>query len=385
MSDFRRAQRQFDMGEREVSLDFSAALKRCRSAFSVAVALALALVIGRCIMAPDKTEGKTPLKTPKFTISQRTVEPLLKAERPYEDLEVSMGTVLRVDGQWRMWYDAFDHTYHNDNDAYFCYATSRDGVHWERPNLGLVEYGGSKDNNILNDGPKAGGMSGATIFLDEKAPAEGRYKYVLARGKKMPGSGFGWYVYGATSPDGIHWQMPPVPLLMKNSDTQTVVIRDGDLYRMYVRMWSEGVFKGKRTVGYCESRTFGNFPDPVQILAPDALDPKDMHFYNSAATKLQEDLYVMFPSGFYTGDQTVRPHLAVSRDGKTFERVSRDVALPLGAAGTFDSKSIYVMPGAIPGDKPNTYWFYYAGYDIGHNGEPKYSGGYGRFLLTVEE
>ena len=385
MSDFRRAQRQFDMGEREVSLDFSAALKRCRSAFSVAVALALALVIGRCIMAPDKTEGKTLLKMPKFTISQRTVEPLLKAERPYEDLEVSMGTVLRVDGQWRMWYDAFDHTYHNDNDAYFCYATSRDGVHWERPNLGLVEYGGSKDNNILNDGPKAGGMSGATIFLDEKAPAEGRYKWVFQRGQKMPGSGWGWYVYGATSPDGIHWQFLPEPLLRKNSDTQTVCFRDGDLYRMYVRMWSEGVFKGKRTVGYCESRTFGNFPDPVQILAPDALDPKDMHFYNSAATKLKENLYVIFPSAFYTGDQTVRPHLAMSRDGKTFERVSRDVALPLGAAGTFDSKSIYVMPGAIPGDKPNTYWFYYAGYDIGHNGKPKYSGGFGRFLLTVEE
>jgi hypothetical protein len=31
-----------------------------------------------------------------------------------------------------------------------------------------------------------------------------------------------------------------------------------------------------------------------------------------------------------------------------------------------------------------TRWFYYGGYDIGHDGKPKYSGGYGRFLLTVE-
>jgi hypothetical protein len=336
-------------------------------------------------MAQEKTDGKAPLKMPKFTISQRTVEPLLKAERPYEDKEMNMATVMRIDGQWRMWYDAFDHTYRDDNDAYFCYATSSDGVHWERPNLGLVEYGGNKNNNILIDGSKAGGMTGATVFLDEKAPAGERYKKVFARGKKWPGGGFGWYVHGATSPDGIHWQVLPEPLLKKNSDTQTVCFRDGGLYRLYVRLWSEGVFKGTRTVGYTESRTFGNFPDPVEILAPDARDPKDMHFYNSAATKLKEGLYVIFPSAFYTGDQTVRPHMGVSRDGRTFERVGRDVVLPLGAPSTFDSKSIYVFPGAIPGDKPNTYWFYYDGYDIGHNGEPKYAGAYGRFLLTVEE
>jgi hypothetical protein len=46
---------------------------------------------------------------------------------------------------------------------------------------------------------------------------------------------------------------------------------------------------------------------------------------------------------------------------------------------------IFVHPGAIPGDRPHTYWFYYGGYDIGHDGKAKYSGGYGRYLLTVEE
>jgi hypothetical protein len=28
-----------------------------------------------------------------------------------------------------------------------CYAVSEDGLHWEKPNLGLVEYNGSKENN----------------------------------------------------------------------------------------------------------------------------------------------------------------------------------------------------------------------------------------------
>ena len=33
--------------------------------------------------------------------------------------------------------------------SFFCYAESDDGVHWRRPELGLVEFQGSKKNNIL--------------------------------------------------------------------------------------------------------------------------------------------------------------------------------------------------------------------------------------------
>ncbi len=42
-----------------------------------------------------------------------------------------------------------------------CYATSRDGIRWEKPELGLVEYEGSKANNILWRGPH-----GAGVFKD---------------------------------------------------------------------------------------------------------------------------------------------------------------------------------------------------------------------------
>lgn len=56
---------------------------------------------------------------------------------------------------------------------------------------------------------------------------------------------------------------------------------------------------------------------------------------------------------------------------------------PLGPAGAFDSGSIYVMPGAICGDKPGTWWFYYLGLAIGHDGKQEYAGGYCRFLLRM--
>ena len=44
-----------------------------------------------------------------------------------------------------MWYTGHD----KDNRRLVCYAVSRDGVEWKKPNLGLVEYNGSRDNNLV--------------------------------------------------------------------------------------------------------------------------------------------------------------------------------------------------------------------------------------------
>src|SRR5690625_2883705 len=31
----------------------------------------------------------------------------------------------------------------------FCYAFSKDGINWEKPNLGIVEFNGNTNNNII--------------------------------------------------------------------------------------------------------------------------------------------------------------------------------------------------------------------------------------------
>jgi hypothetical protein len=41
------------------------------------------------------------------------------------------------------------------------------------------------------------------------------------------------------------------------------------------------------------------------------------------------------------------------------------------------------VPGAVPGDKPGTWWMYYIGLNIGHDGKQNRAGGYGRFLLEA--
>ncbi len=73
-----------------------------------------------------------------------------------------------------------------------CYATSKDGITWQKPDLGLVEYESSKDNNIVWRGPH-----GVGIFKDhsDSDPAR-RYKAIYS----------GLLV--SVSADGIHWGNP---------------------------------------------------------------------------------------------------------------------------------------------------------------------------------
>lgn len=324
------------------------------------------------------------MKLPEVTISHRTTEPLFKAERPYEDFCINVCSVLHDNGRWHMWYTAYDHTYRHDDDGFFCYARSNDGVRWERPDLGLTEYGGNKHNNILiasrDLAPPHRGLLGPTIFLDEAAPPAERFKLVCARPP-------GWIVFGGTSPDGVHWALGNEPLLPQTSDTQIVCFRDSNLYRLYVRMWSGEVYTSTRIIGYSESREFGSFPDPVVIMGPEEDDPNDLQFYGSGTAMLENGWYIMFPQGYYTGVDHVLCHVAFSRDGVNFQRLGREPLVGLGQG--FDSRCVYVAPGLFPTGQPGSYWVYYLGTAVKHDDnwpdKARYAGGVGRFMLTLTE
>lgn len=81
-----------------------------------------------------------------------------------------------------------------------CYATSTDGIVWDKPPLGLVEYGGSRENNLVYRGPH-----GAGILKDfRERDAAKRYK-MLATTEELE-------MTVSFSPDGIHWgSLSPCP------------------------------------------------------------------------------------------------------------------------------------------------------------------------------
>jgi hypothetical protein len=71
------------------------------------------------------------------------------------------GSVVRDGDKYRMWYvsvgeDRVKHIGPRSSPWRAAYAESRDGVKWTKPRLGLVEYDGNRDNNLVSLEPRLG-------------------------------------------------------------------------------------------------------------------------------------------------------------------------------------------------------------------------------------
>ena len=125
-------------------------------------------------------------------------EPVLLPQAPWEYRIHPYATVLREGDTFRLWYLAYEWDppagvdlpvsgaaadaalFWQHTRGRLCYAESSDGVHWQRPNLSLVDYRGSGDNNILgpavHDSVRQAGCNAGTVFKDPTAPPERQYK-----------------------------------------------------------------------------------------------------------------------------------------------------------------------------------------------------------------
>jgi hypothetical protein len=126
-------------------------------------------------------------------------------EGSHDEVILYYGTTIRVGDTFHMWYNgnagALDNTIGYERVEWrICYATSKDGVSWTKPNLGLVEYKGSKQNNIVDfHDPHLWSSCAALHDPEDPSPAR-RFKMVYE--VKPPG---GTRFSVAFSPDGLRW------------------------------------------------------------------------------------------------------------------------------------------------------------------------------------
>ena len=124
----------------------------------------------------------------------------------------------------------------DDRRCALAYAQSKDGLNWEKPNLGIVSYNGSKDNNLLLADTHGGG-----IFLDEReSDRSKRYKMVAL--KDTPGEKSVMSV--SFSQDGIHWEeLQPWVGESPWGDTHNLPFFDKltGKYKVITREWDYGL------------------------------------------------------------------------------------------------------------------------------------------------
>ncbi len=182
------------------------------------------------------------LDTERTTAASRLHEPrragiVLSHDAPWEGDGCNYHNFFRDGDIWRMYYLGWK-CYRVENSPYdgirVCYAESRDGIHWEKPNLGLCEYNGSKENNIILDKSRHGHIDNFYVFKDENpaCPPEERYKGIASNEEGRMRELCCWF-----SEDGIHFN-PGVQMFDKGAfDSLNVALWDkvAGIYRCYFR------------------------------------------------------------------------------------------------------------------------------------------------------
>ncbi|MBF0566470.1 MAG: hypothetical protein HQK89_14665 [Nitrospirae bacterium] len=238
-------------------------------------------------------------------------------------------TLMYDGGRYRLWYITYDFDKGEQEPDKLCYAESSDCRNWTRPVLGLIGYKGSKDNNIVYGiGPKEKGgdlgAHGGTVFIDPSASPEARYKFVHL-GSSDKGSTLYHWLYGAVSPDGIHWKRLPEPILKYTSDTQSVCHfdRESGQYVLYLRGWSPKNrlgSGGRRIIKYSQSRVFKKFPPPRPLISPLPQWGPSTDIYTNGYNPWPgaEMAHLMFPALYHRDKDTLDIHLATSRDSRSW-------------------------------------------------------------------
>ena len=291
-------------------------------------------------------------------------EVVLVTSHPWEGNTCAYYTLFQDGDLFRMYYRGSHHDEKTKRSAHrevTCYAESKDGIHWTKPKLGLFEFNGSKDNNIVWDGP---GTHNFTPFKDANpnAPKNSRYKAL--------GAGYGKYKRGLwafQSADGIHWKvMKDGPVITKGAfDSQNLAFWDSHtkIYREFHR-----TFRGVRDIQTGTSKDFLHWTDPVFLEYPGA---SKEHLYTNTIRPYPRapHLLIGFPTRYNAKTQQVEPIFMTSRDAKTFHR-SKEEVIPITAPKERDgNRSNYMTYGVLqlPGKQKEFSVYateaYYAGPD----------------------
>lgn len=266
-------------------------------------------------------------------------EVVLVCDEPWEG-NISAYFTLFADGErFRMYYRGahFDEQKKRATHPEFtCYAESRDGIRWEKPRLGLFDFNGSKQNNIVWSGD---GTHNFTPFKDANpdCPPEAKYKALggVAQGLKA-----------FRSADGIHWS----PL-----DEKTVITK-GDFDSQNLAFWHpiekryldfhRKFHDGVRDIMTCGSTDFVNWTEPRFL---DYGAAAREHLYTNAIQPYfrAPHLLLGFPTRFQPKHEQVEPILMTSRDGLRFHRWPEPL-IPITAPADRDgNRSNYMTWGLL--------------------------------------
>jgi hypothetical protein len=230
--------------------------------------------------AIEKTEG---VRLRLGQVVKDSHNPLTQPDKPWEDALDNVYPNLIYDEQerlFKLWHKCVldepavaakqesPALLINDVAWYLCYATSRDGIVWDKPLFDLHRFDGSLATNAV-----ARGVANVGVFKDpHDADPSRRYKMLSDIGARLPDN-----MRASFSPDGVHWTAPGrLEGLGNSGDTHTNAFWDDRLgkYVMFSRL-----YQGERLVSRSESADFLHWQKPQVVLRSTPEEGKEVQTY----------------------------------------------------------------------------------------------------------
>lgn len=265
-------------------------------------------------------------------------EVVLKLDKPWEGKAACYFTVIQDEGKIRLYYRGNAPADDHDDQQVTCYAESEDGVHFERPVLGLYEYEGTSENNIVWRGLESHNFAP----MKDPSPSAAKESLFKALGGVAP-RGTSWakgMLHALHSPDGIHWSKMDIHPVITDQpfDSHNIVFWDPNrsAYRCYARYWTD------RKVRAVHSSFSSNFREWQPFLSNKyETDVPIEQFYTNATivSPGAEHIYLSFPKRFVESRKKIPEHpvsglsdtvFMSSRDGVHWDRTFLDAWLRPG-------------------------------------------------------
>lgn len=161
----------------------------------------------------DRVEALDNVRQTFHAAQKHPLNPVLRKTKPWENDRGTWGAVIYDEDAklFKAWYGGASGNKKEyrpgslSDCSVLCYATSKDGVHWDRPELGLHEVMGTRKNNVvIGDDHHNGLAHWESVLKDPLAKdPERRYKAIGWSSYDWDGPMSG--IYTMTSPDGLRW------------------------------------------------------------------------------------------------------------------------------------------------------------------------------------
>jgi hypothetical protein len=306
-------------------------------------------------------------------------EPVVRPDKPWETSAYTYGSVFKIGGVYRMWYDC-------NNDVapnyYLCYAESRDGEKWTKPlgrgSIGYKDIPAAKTNLVI--------AGGGTIAYNPDASPDRRFALMQFH-SGVVNQTLGYYVY--FSKDGYDWTLGEDKPALLDGDVSQVTWDPRQ--KLYIATIKKRMFTSRtpgiydRAAFVSTSKDFLTWSTPQLAVSGDSADDGAAEALNGLEGQIYgmpvlpyESTYIGIPWVFLTTDYTtgsqssagagpVLPEVASSRDLTDWSRPARDPILKPGDPGAWDDGALYTSSNALVTDKKIT--MYYGAFNAGHGGQ----------------